>query len=651
MAALPNVVCKLSGVTTEADHKTWTRDQLRPYIDHVIECFGPDRILYGGDWPVSELAGELSAMARDARLGDGRLFAGRQAQALPRQRDQGLSARRLMDKATLERKGYSVAALRDARPQGAAAHAVRHGRRRRRRRDHHAQQRSGAGRDRARSDAARRRADARPVGRAVRREAALARHHRPDRLRRACCGRTPNSRRRAPRRGSGRSIRRATPRPSSLEEIGAATPGPKWMQTFLYKDRGLTEEFAARAAAAGYKALILTVDNQVVAGRDRDARNGTFFPLRWGPRRVVDSREPSRLAHAHARDALAELRQLRRALLDRPPSARSCSSSSIRTSAGATSTGCAACGAGRSSSRASCIRTKRARRSKRGADGIIVSNHGGRQLDGAVASIRALPGIVEAVGGRAPVLVDGGFRRGVDVVKALALGARAVLIGRPHLWGVACAGEDGVFWVLELFRREIDRALALGGWDGMAKLDRSIFFDSRPDEEPRSASGESGGRAQVYACELSQWLNTSFAQLFRVVAFQVARNMRRAKAKDRGGDWPVSFQASTRRKSAESKRKLSRTETNGFATGRKPLRSLGAKPDDFAILVVFNRLGSFLFRALAARLDAVTRHPRKRNPTQALPQPWIPARGNDNTAGCTSICTRPCWGLDIRPNL
>ncbi len=120
----------------------------------------------------------------------------------------------------------------------------------------------------------------------------------------------------------------------------------------------------------------------------------------------------------------------------------------------------------------------------RGADEIIVSNHGGRQLDGAVASIRALPGVVEAVGGRAPVLVDGGFRRGVDVVKALALGARAVLIGRPHLWGVASSGEDGVFWVLELFRREIDRTLALGGWDGVAKLDASIFFDSQPGEEP-----------------------------------------------------------------------------------------------------------------------------------------------------------------------
>jgi 4-hydroxymandelate oxidase len=120
---------------------------------------------------------------------------------------------------------------------------------------------------------------------------------------------------------------------------------------------------------------------------------------------------------------------------------------------------------------------------KRGADGIIVSNHGGRQLDGAVASIRALPGVVEAVGGRAPVLVDGGFRRGIDVVKALALGARAVMIGRPHLWGVACAGENGVYWVLELFRREIDRALALGGWDGISELDRSIFFAGAPGDE------------------------------------------------------------------------------------------------------------------------------------------------------------------------
>jgi L-lactate dehydrogenase (cytochrome)/(S)-mandelate dehydrogenase len=116
---------------------------------------------------------------------------------------------------------------------------------------------------------------------------------------------------------------------------------------------------------------------------------------------------------------------------------------------------------------------------ERGIDAVVVSNHGGRQLDGAIASIEALPAIVDAVAGKIPVLVDGGFRRGVDVVKALALGAKAVLLGRPHLWGVACAGEAGAHWVLELYRREIDRALALGSWDGVEKLDRAAIAPAR----------------------------------------------------------------------------------------------------------------------------------------------------------------------------
>ena len=98
-----------------------------------------------------------------------------------------------------------------------------------------------------------------------------------------------------------------------------------------------------------------------------------------------------------------------------------------------------------------------------GIDGIIVSNHGGRQLDGAAASLDALPAVVEAVGGRMPVLVDGGIRRGADVVKALALGAACCLIGRPQLWGLAVAGEAGVRHVLEIYRREIDRVMGLMG--------------------------------------------------------------------------------------------------------------------------------------------------------------------------------------------
>ena len=99
----------------------------------------------------------------------------------------------------------------------------------------------------------------------------------------------------------------------------------------------------------------------------------------------------------------------------------------------------------------------------RGIDGVIVSNHGGRQLDGAAASLEALPAVVAAVDGRIPVLIDGGIRRGSDVVKALALGASCCLIGRPQLWGLAVAGEDGVRHVLELYRKEIDRVMALMG--------------------------------------------------------------------------------------------------------------------------------------------------------------------------------------------
>jgi len=114
-----------------------------------------------------------------------------------------------------------------------------------------------------------------------------------------------------------------------------------------------------------------------------------------------------------------------------------------------------------------------------GIDGLIVSNHGGRQLDGAPASLDALPGVVEAVRGRLPVLVDGGIRRGADVVKALALGAAACLVGRPHLWGLAIAGEAGVAHVLDLYRREIDRVMALCGVGKIADIGPELIFRRR----------------------------------------------------------------------------------------------------------------------------------------------------------------------------
>jgi isopentenyl diphosphate isomerase/L-lactate dehydrogenase-like FMN-dependent dehydrogenase len=127
-----------------------------------------------------------------------------------------------------------------------------------------------------------------------------------------------------------------------------------------------------------------------------------------------------------------------------------------------------------------------------GVDGLIVSNHGGRQLDGAPASVEVLPAIVEAVGDRIPVLLDGGVRRGADVVKAVALGARACLIGRPQLWGLAVAGEAGVAHVLDIYRREIDRVMGLCGVTRIADIDPDLLFS--PPPRLAGPSGQSTSR-------------------------------------------------------------------------------------------------------------------------------------------------------------
>jgi L-lactate dehydrogenase (cytochrome)/(S)-mandelate dehydrogenase len=114
-----------------------------------------------------------------------------------------------------------------------------------------------------------------------------------------------------------------------------------------------------------------------------------------------------------------------------------------------------------------------------GVDAVIVSNHGGRQLDDAPSPIDVLGEVVDAVGGRAEVVLDGGIRRGSDVVKALALGARACLIGRPQLWGLAVAGEAGVAQVLEIYRREIDRVMGLCGIASIAGIGQGLLFAAR----------------------------------------------------------------------------------------------------------------------------------------------------------------------------
>ena len=259
----------------------------------------------------------------------------------------------------------------------------------------------------------------------------------------------------------------------TIEDIAATGMAPRWMQVFVFRDRGLTRSFTLRAQAAGYDALVLTTDNQVLGNRERDLRNGFSIPPRFTAANVLGMltkgpwlwrmRSKLDLSFANYVDA-AEGGDLRTiagrmaSLLD--PAASWADVAWLR-------------GLWRGPLLLKgVLHPDEARRAvAEGIDGIIVSNHGGRQLDGAAATIEALPAIVGAVEGRIPVLLDGGVRRGVDIARALALGAKACLIGRPHLWGLAVAGEAGVAAVLDVYRRELDRVMALCGWDDLAAID------------------------------------------------------------------------------------------------------------------------------------------------------------------------------------
>jgi L-lactate dehydrogenase (cytochrome) len=270
-----------------------------------------------------------------------------------------------------------------------------------------------------------------------------------------------------------------------LESL-AGTPGHRWFQLYAAGGRDEAAELIARADAAGYEALVVTVDTPALGNRERDVRNGVTPPLRLdahtaialGPQVLARPRWAWRML----RDGVSMLR--------RPPSP---AAAGPEAPSPAGERGLAAAGAVAmlaSPFTWSDIEWMRerwtrpvvvkgllsgddARRAvESGADAVIVSNHGGRQLDGAPATARVLPEVVDAVGDRTEVLVDGGVRRGGDVVKALALGARAVLIGRPYLYGLAVDGQAGVEQVLEALRTEMTRSMRLLGCASVTELDR-----------------------------------------------------------------------------------------------------------------------------------------------------------------------------------
>ncbi|MEX0851260.1 MAG: alpha-hydroxy acid oxidase, partial [Gaiellaceae bacterium] len=231
-------------------------------------------------------------------------------------------------------------------------------------------------------------------------------------------------------------------------DVAVAAPGgPRWLQLYVFRDRAVSDEVVAQALEVGFTAIVLTADLPVVGIRDSERRAGFDVPELNVPaftaaRARNTSEDPAlRLLDPGLQwDYVSELRErwkvpiVVKGLVTAEDAELACA---------------------------------------HGAAGIVVSNHGGRQLDGAVASLEALPEVVEAVAGRAEVFLDGGIRRGSDVAVALALGARAVLVGRPVMYGLAFGGDKGVRQVLEILRDEIENALALLGCRSPSEVTRA----------------------------------------------------------------------------------------------------------------------------------------------------------------------------------
>jgi len=230
----------------------------------------------------------------------------------------------------------------------------------------------------------------------------------------------------------------------TIEEIAAAASGPLWLQLYLYPERERTLALVRRAEAAGCSAIALTVDSPRFGLKDRSLRTEDEFD--WPESGNLSGLPPPTLPWARGAPATWADVDWLRGLTRLPVLLKGILTGEDAAIAVA-----------------------------HGVEGIVVSNHGGRQLDGVVASIDALPEVVAAADGRCEVYMDGGVRRGTDTLKALALGARAVMIGRPIIWGLAVAGAEGVSDVLSILQRELAFAMALSGRPTIADVDRTLL--------------------------------------------------------------------------------------------------------------------------------------------------------------------------------
>jgi len=268
---------------------------------------------------------------------------------------------------------------------------------------------------------------------------------------------------------------------ASIEKIAEAAPGRLWFQAYFFKDREFTFGLIERARRAGYDTLMVTADLPVGGKRERDFRNDFSVPFRFTPKNVLDF--ASRPAWAldmllrgvpklenHA--GMAEERASPRNLVSSVGRSQDAALDweVVRRVRGAWP--------GKLLIKGLVHPADAERAVALGCDGVIVSNHGGRQLDGEVASFDALPGVARAIGGKASVLMDGGIRRGSDIVKALARGAEAVMIGRATFYGVCAAGEEGARRALEILSDELVRTMQLCGARSVGEIGPQLLYQA-----------------------------------------------------------------------------------------------------------------------------------------------------------------------------